>query len=403
MKKIFFDNYQNILIIFPFFLIIGPFLTDLTVSISSLLFLIFFYEIKIDLNELKKIFIFIIFFWFLFILNSILSENILTSLKSSFFSIRFLFFSLLIFYFFSKNNFYVLQFNIVLKSIIIFLCIDALFQYIVGFNFFGFEKQPRLSGVFETEWILGSFLSKAFALTMTLSFYNEAENKEKKYLYLNIIVLILVYITVILTFERASFIFLNLYILLSLILIKKYRKYFLFILGFIFILNLIFLSNLDHYKNRYINNFLQQIDIKNKNYFLLKDYSDMFLTSYEIFKDQPLIGVGNKNFRNECKKYLKKYPNGCSTHPHNYYAQFMSENGLSGLIFVFLSFIYFSIVLFKNLFIKESYYKNFIITSSLSLLLIFQPLTTSGNFFNNWNLSLISLIFGFFLLKKKLN
>ncbi len=323
MKKIFFDNYQNIIVIFPLILITGPFLTDLIVSISSLLFIIFFSEIKKNLNELKKIFIFVIFFWFFFVLSSILSENIFTSLKSSFFSIRFLFFALIVFYFFSKNSFYVFKFNIVLKGIIIFLCVDALFQYIVGFNFFGFEKQPRLSGIFGTEWVLGSFLSKAFALTMTLSFYTEHENQEKKYLYLNISVLILVYITVILTFERASFIFLNLYILSTLILIKKYRKFFLFILGFIFILNLIFLSNINHYKNRYINNFILQIDFKNENYFLLKDYSDMFLTSYEIFKSKPLTGVGNKNFRIECKKHINKYPKGCNTHPHNYYAQFM--------------------------------------------------------------------------------
>ena len=81
----------------------------------------------------------------------------------------------------------------------------------------------------------------------------------------------------------------------------------------------------------------------------------------------------------------------------------MSENGLPGIVFILFSFIYFSMILFKNFLIKEIYYKNFIISSSISLILIFQPFTTTGNFFNNWNLSLISLIFGFSLLKRKVN
>ena len=237
----------------------------------------------------------------------------------------------------------------------------------VGFNFFGFEKQPRLSGMFGTEWVLGSFLSKSFALTIALNFYNKNDNRAEKYLYLDIIMLILVYITIAFTFERAAFIFLNLYIFLLLIFIKEYRKYLLYILSFILVLNFILLSNLDHYKNRFINNFLFQIDIKNKNYFLLKDYSDLFLTSFEIFKNNPYTGVGNKNFRNECKKYLDKYKKGCSTHPHNYYAQFISENGIPGLIFIFSCFMYYAFILCKNFIRKKTNYNNYLISSSILL------------------------------------
>ena len=66
MKKIFFDNYQNIIVIFPLILITGPFLTDLIVSISSLLFIIFFSEIKKKFKRTKKKFYFRNFFWFFF-------------------------------------------------------------------------------------------------------------------------------------------------------------------------------------------------------------------------------------------------------------------------------------------------------------------------------------------------
>lgn len=402
MKNFFFGYYQNFLYFTPILLIFGPFVSDLLVSISCLFFFVIFSKINKEFKDLKKIILFIIIFWLLFITNSLLNENILTSLKSSFFSIRFLIFSLIVFYFFSKNDLHVLKFNKVLRYVIIFLCVDALFQYLVGFNFLGFEKQNRLSGIFGDEWVLGSFLSKAFALSTTLSFYKKDEENTKSNLFINIFLLIIVYTTVVLTFERAAFIFLNLYILSIFIFIKSYRKYIILLLGFILLLNFLFLSNLNYYKDRFVKNFLLEIDIKKTNYFLLKDYSDMFLTSYEIFKNNKVTGVGNKNFINECKKYLDKYPKGCSNHPHNYYAQMMSENGISGLTFISLAFLYYFFLLIKILTLNEFGYKSFFISSCITLILILQPLTTTGNFFNNWNMTIISLIFGFSLLKKKI-
>ena len=403
MKKFIFEYYPFFLLSFPIFLATGPFLSDLSVSLSSLLFLFYFSELKNQIILLKKMILFFIIFWLLFVVNSFVSENWIISLKSSFFSIRFLFFSLIIFYFFSNNKIYIQKFNFILRLVIIFLCIDALFQYVVGYNFFGFEKQSRLSGVFESEWILGSFLSKAFALMISLSFYNETKNlTHKNEFYINIFILLLVYVTVVLTFERAAFIFLNLFVFFLFLFVKQYRKYLFIILGLIVLVNLLYLSNLDHYKNRYVKNFLSQIDFQNKEFFLLKDYSDMFLTSYEIFKNKPLTGSGNKNFQIDCKIYLDKYPKGCSNHPHNYYAQFLAENGLSGIIFISFAFIYFSYLLFRNLFVNNISSRNFHISFCLTLILITQPFTTTGNFFHNWNLCIISLIFGFSLINRNL-
>lgn len=401
MQKFFLEKYPRYLIFFPILLCTGPFLTDLMVSVSALIFISIFIDIKHNLAKLKKISIFLIFFWILFVINSLLSDHILFSLKSSFLSIRFILFSFIIYYFFSNNDSILEKFNFILKSVIIFLCIDALFQYFFGFNFFGFEREPRLSGVFRSEWILGSFLSKMYALMVTLDFLYQEKNFTKKKIIQNFLILILVYVTIILTFERAAFIFLNLYIFSIFIFIKKFRKFFFILLGIIFLMNIFFLTNINHYKNRYIKNFFYQLNTKNSNFILLKDYSDLFKTSYAIFTDNKINGIGNKNFRNGCKKYLDDFPKGCSTHPHNYYAQFMSENGLSGILFISISFLYFFFLLIKYLNINDDKYKNFCISSCIILLLILQPLTTTGSFFHNWNASLVSLIFGVSLLRKK--
>ena len=83
--------------------------------------------------------------------------------------------------------------------------------------------------------------------------------------------------------------------------------------------------------------------------------------SIKMFKDNPIFGQGPKTFRALCfKKKFRKNINqvsrktikptdqyyGCTTHPHNYYLQILSETGLVGFSFVF----YFLIVLLKRLF-----------------------------------------------------
>ena len=85
-QKLYFENIPSLLIILiPFFLITGPFLSDLALSIVALIFLI-----NTCLNDLKKFynniyFKLFILFWFILITSSLLSDNILTSLKNSFF------------------------------------------------------------------------------------------------------------------------------------------------------------------------------------------------------------------------------------------------------------------------------------------------------------------------------
>lgn len=403
MNNSFLENYSKILIFFPIILVSGPFVSDLFISISSLIFLYFFVDFKSEFQIIRKVIIFFLFFWILFVINSLLSNNIIISLKSSLFTFRFFLFSFFVFYIFSKNFSKIEKFNNILKFLILFLCIDALFQYLVGFNLFGQAKQPRLSGIFGTEWILGNFLSKLYALMITLSFLNYNKNfSGKKNIIFNLVLLSLVYVTVILTFERAAFVFLNLYIFLTLLLVKKFRKLFTFGIIIFLLVNVFFFKNLDHYKNRYINNLLSLINFQNGKFLLIKDYSDMFRTSFEIFKNNKITGVGNKNFINECQKYLVQFPKGCSNHPHNYYAQLMAENGTPGLTFLIFSLLYFFFLIFRYLNINDFKYKSFSISSCLLLLLILQPFTTTGNFFNNWNLSLISIIFGFSLLRKKL-
>ena len=62
-------------------------------------------------------------------------------------------------------------------------------------------------------------------------------------------------------------------------------------------------------------------------------YQGHFLIAYDLFKKNPVLGVGPKNYRKHCdneKKYQQR-PYYCTTHPHNTYFQLLAETGLIGL------------------------------------------------------------------------
>ena len=84
-------------------------------------------------------------------------------------------------------------------------------------------------------------------------------------------------------------------------------------------------------------------------------------------------------------KFLLLKKNACNTHPHNFYIQLLAEVGLVGFVFIFGLFIY----LLYLLVIKRKSFSNSEICILAGFFITLWPLTTNGNFFNNW-INLIS-------------
>jgi len=87
----------------------------------------------------------------------------------------------------------------------------------------------------------------------------------------------------------------------------------------------------------------------------------------------------------------------CSTHPHNYLLEFLSEHGVvGGIFFIGLIFTVFNSIYKKCKNNKDNDLIILIGIGSLILAIIF-PFKPSGSFFSTFNASMLFYIFGFFL------
>ena len=59
------------------------------------------------------------------------------------------------------------------------------------------------------------------------------------------------------------------------------------------------------------------------------EHDSIMRTAIQIFKENPIFGIGPKLFRVECKNINNG--EGCSTHPHNSYLQLLAETGIIDL------------------------------------------------------------------------
>ena len=99
--------------------------------------------------------------------------------------------------------------------------------------------------------------------------------------------------------------------------------------------------------------------------------------------------------------YFKK--SGCTTHPHNFYIQLLSETGILGFVTIFSIFLYLIFLIFKNFYIsfqkkhKKLLMTNFQISLILGFITTLLPFIPNGNFFNNWISMIIFYPIGFYL------
>ncbi len=383
----------------PFFLITGPFLPDLSISLISLLFLIYCFKEKKFFYFQNKYFYIFLLFWFYLILNSLLNNFNLDSLKISFFYFRYGVFVIAIIALLNEDDKFIKFFFYCIFLCFMSLILDGFYQYFFGKNIIGLELSitKRVSSFFGDQMILGSYISRLWPIFFGLSIILIKEKKYKFYLLISIFILseVLIFISG----ERTAFFFLNLSAVFVILFSQKLKKLRFFILvtsiSLIILINFINPSS----KERMIDKTVKEMNILNqskndnsnqkteKKYIFTQIHTEYYISAYKMFLDNKIFGVGVKNFRNFCNKDKYKSDKSCSNHPHNTYIQILSEIGIIGILFLLLVNIYFLKNLLRHLSLKfnnKFYFSDFEICILSGLAIYLWPFAPTGNVFNNW-------------------
>jgi O-antigen ligase len=402
----------------PALLITGPFLPDLAVSLCALIFLINTFKNKLFYYYKNLFFYFFISFCIYIIFSSLQSQNILLSFQSSLFYFRFGIFSLSTWYLLTLNKEQLLKYTyLVCFFCFLILSIDGFYQFVFKKNILGFPLvEHRISSFFNDEWILGSYLSRFYPILFGLFIYFYKNNLKIIPYYLDnifflAIILIFAEVIIFLSGERTSFFYLNFGALILLIQLKSFKLFRILVLIISFIIMILITYIAPDYKKRMIDTTAGQISNtfeKEKNNYdfeiLSSQHTVIYVSAYKMFLDHKIFGIGPKNFRERCKE--KKYyivdlkttdqlKSSCETHPHNNYLQLLTETGIVGFLFIFMTFLILIFYSFKHFFLKyikkKFFFNDFQICLIVSVIISFWPLAPHGNFFNNW----ISVIYYF--------
>ena len=386
-----------VIILMPVLLITGPFLSDLGLSLVAIIFLI--NSIK---NNLRKYydnyyFKFFIVFCFILILSSLLSKNILLSLKNSLFYFRFGIFSLCFWYLLDRNEKLIKYLFISIFFCYSSLIVDGYTQYIFGKNLFGYElyNQYRVSSFFGSELILGSYLARFFPIFFGLFVLLNETKKNKLMLFLITLVFVLSEGLIFISGERLALFFMNLSAVYIIFMIKDYKIYriwtYIISLCLIVILLISFPNSKERFIDKTINDFTRMNHPdkdQHKLYLFSKPHNDMYITAYKIFLDNKFFGVGPRQFRNTCDEFSVSIYS-CETHPHHTYMELLSETGIFAFLIVAILFVILIYVSIKHFILKFIYKKkgllnDFEICLLSAIIISIWPLAPSGSFFNNW-------------------
>ena len=413
------DYFYKSLLLFPLFLITGPFLPDLVATLISIIFIFYILSYKKFYLLDNKIIIFFLFFWLYISLRSLFTDEILFSLRSSFSYLRFIIFSAAIVFILNNKQEFSKNFFISLLLALGIFILASMFEFFSGYNIFLDEKPSyRLTGTFGDEQIVGSFLSRTYPVLIGL-YYICFKKFDKMFF----AIIFLCLFTTVISGERTS----TFYVILSTTAIAlsinfSLKKKFLCIFLILLVSTSTVLS-FPKLKFKLVNQTLESFGIKALDtsgseayvskkpsrgfYIFSQAHEAHYFSAFQMFKNNIIFGQGVKMYRKKCedpKIFVNRM--SCTTHPHNILFQILAETGIIGFIFYIIAFLYVLYNLFKN------FIKNFLIFENkkfvnICFLICFMQnllfILPSGNIFNNFLALQMFLPLGFYLYVTSLN
>jgi O-antigen ligase len=385
--------------LFPISLISSSAINNIFITLIDIFFIIILIREKNYKFIKDKPFIILFFFWIYLILNLFFSIDFNNSLSRSLGVIRFIFFAYAIKYCFNLNS-SKYQEKILKIWTIIFLIIsfDLIFESVFGFNTLGFVSYMpgRLAGFLNQELKIGNFYH---GLLFVIAAFILIKQKSKLG-FLSIIIFVTISLLI---GERSNFAKVIISLIFFLIFFEKKLlslKKVITLFSILIICSIVIIKSQTR-QNRFYGQFFNYI--KENGFIEYLYISQNFahnITAYKIFLNYPIFGIGVRNFNQECIKDLYNdeklnYNKGrCSTHPHQYYFEILSETGIIGFLIFISAFIYILYSGFVSYFRK----KNLILLGSLSFAISsLIPFVPSGSFFTTYSASIFWLNIGLIL------
>jgi len=381
LNKYTYNYFLFLFAIIPITIIMGSAVSLINILLIDLSFIIllvykknFFFLKNKTINYLFILYVYLVFNSFISIDYS---ENILRNL--GFLRIIILFFA---FNYFYHQKFF---FDKMFKSwliIILIVIFDVFVEFFYGKNILGYsgaQYNNRIVSFFEDEPIVGGFIYCFFLIL--IGFLTNERKKHKHYIFLLITIFL---VSIFITGERsvslkALFGIVIFFLLYKEIDLKKKISF----ISLIFFIILISVLN-SSLKDRFTNQVVEQKSF----------YFELYQSGFQVFKNNKIFGVGNKNYRvetcdgNEITSAKNKDRYICTTHPHQIYFELLSEHGVIGSIVILL--IFYKLIISKI--IKTSLEKNYLKVGSLIYLTLeFLPIIPSGAFFSSFNLTLFAI------------
>jgi O-antigen ligase len=339
------------------------------------------------------------------LINLLFSQNLSLSFSRNIFFIKNIIFAFAISHFLKeKKNFnFTLTMYLIITTIVSF---DIFFEFFNQKNIFGLKSidPSRIVSFLRKELKIGHFVL-GFSFIAIGYYFEKYSIKSNNYKIFGFLLIAFLFISLLLTGERANSIR-GVFIMLMFIILAKKE---IFRYKIIFLCTIILLSIGTYFFSETIRYRFNAILYPVKNIGIVESFKETqhgahYYTALKIFEKYPLLGVGNKNFREECLKNeyennnYKRTAGRCSTHPHQIYFEFLSEHGLIGTITI-IAVIFFILLNSFKIFLKE---KNSIHLASLLFIISqFLPFIPSGSFFTSWSATIFWLNFSILIFYNK--
>ena len=392
MKKQKFEGiYLFLISTLPISIVVGP-----SISLLNILLIIitFFINFKLEQIKIEKKFLFylLVILYVYLIFNSFISIDYKEGIYRNLGFLRFIiiFIAINLFFKISKRQF---KFLNIWSAIILIIIFDSFIEFSFGKNLLGYGDDlyaDRVVSFFKDEPIVGAYLLGFNFIIVGYFFEKFYKQNTKLKLALFLILFILVG-CILITGERSNgikaiiglmiFLFLN-----NKISLKIKMSIFLFSLVFTGLI----ISNSNYLKVRYGQQLFSQLfDSNQRDQFIENNlYLKLYKSGFAVFRDYPIFGVGNKNYRVITTKNIETKINEdyvLNTHPHQIYIELLSEHGLVGTIILLSIFFY---LIFKNLKIIIISRNSIQLGCFTYLIINFLPILPSGSFFNDFSSTL---------------